>query len=114
MGKIQEWYDSWLLEQAKQAVADKRFKPKPPKYIFPREIVDALREQARDCEECERDPITGISLWPKETTLEWQAADLIDERFAEIRYYEKLREDMIELWVQMRELLGGDYDETLA
>ena len=34
MGKIQEWYDSWLLEQAKQAVADKRFNPKPPKYIF--------------------------------------------------------------------------------
>ena len=114
MGKIQEWYDSWLLEQAKQAVADKRFKPKPPKYIFPSEIVNALRKQARDCEECERDPITGTSLWPKETTLEWQAADLIDERFAEIRYYEKLREDMIELWVQMRELLGGDYDETLA
>ena len=114
MGKIQEWYDSWLLEQAKQAVADKRFNPKPPKYIFPNEIVNALREQAQRCEDCERDPITGISPWPKETTLEWQAADLIDERFEEIRHYEKLRENMIELWIHMRELLGGDDDETMA
>jgi len=114
MGKIQEWYDSWLLEQAKQAVANGDFKPRPPKYIFPSDIVMALRMQAEECENNERDPLTGISTWPKETTLEWQAADLIDEQFAEIQHYEKLREDMVELWIQMRESLGGDHDETMA
>ena len=48
MGKIQEWYDSWLLEQAKEAVANGNFKPQPPKYVFPSDIKKALRQQAEE------------------------------------------------------------------
>jgi len=114
MGKIQEWYDQWLLEQAKEAVAKGNFKPQPPKYVFPSDIKKALRQQAEECEHAERDPKTGISTWPKETTLEWQAANLIDEYLAEIRDYENMRDKFVELWLDMRELLGGDNDETLA
>ena len=114
MGKIQEWYDAWLLEQAKEAVANGQFNPRLPKYKFPADIVMALRMQAEDCERSERDPKTGVSSWPKETTLEWAAADLIEERLEEIRYYENMRDRFVELWIDMRELLGGDNDETLA
>jgi len=39
---------------------------------------------------------------------------LIDEYLAEIRQYENLRDKFVELWLDMRELLGGDDDETLA
>jgi hypothetical protein len=114
MGKIQKWYDSWLLEQAKEAVASGSFKPKPPRYVFHNEIIEGLRKQAEECEHAERDPKTGISTWPKETTLEWAAANLLDERFEEIRHYENLRDKFVELWLDMRDLLGGDDDETLA
>lgn len=114
MGKIQEWYDSWLLEQAKEAVSNGTFRPLPPKYVFPSDIVAQLRIQAEECERGERDPQTGISTWPKETTLEWQAADVIEERGAEIRRYEAMRDKFVEIWMDMRELLGGDNDETLA
>lgn len=44
-------------------------------------IVDKLRAIAEDCERGERSPITGISTWPKETTVEWKAADIIQEAF---------------------------------
>jgi hypothetical protein len=57
MGKIQEWYDAWLLEQAKEAVASSfrygQFNPRLPKYKFPADIVMALRMQAEDCERSE-------------------------------------------------------------
>ena len=44
-------------------------------------IVDKLRAIAEDCEQGERSPISGISTWPKETTVEWKAADIIQEAF---------------------------------
>ena len=44
-------------------------------------IVDKLREIAEECELGERSPVTGISTWPKETTIEWKAADIIQETF---------------------------------
>ena len=44
-------------------------------------IVDKLREIAEECELGERSPVTGISTWPKETTIEWKAADIIQEAF---------------------------------
>lgn len=44
-------------------------------------IVDKLREIAEECETGERSPVTGISTWPKETTIEWKAADIIQETF---------------------------------
>ena len=44
-------------------------------------IVDKLRAIAEDCESGERSPISGISTWPKETTVEWKAADIIQEAF---------------------------------
>ena len=103
-----------ILETRQETIANVSFKPKPPRYVFSNEIVEGLRKQAEDCENNERDPKTSISAWPKETTLEWAAADLIDERLEEIRRYEDLRDKFVELWMDMRELLGGDDDETLA
>ena len=47
--------------------------------LTPSQIVVALKHIAQDCEKGERNPITGISTWPKETTIEWQAAELIQE-----------------------------------
>lgn len=42
-------------------------------------IVDKLRAIAEDCEQGERSPISGISTWPKETTVEWKAAHIIEQ-----------------------------------
>lgn len=114
MGKIQDWYDNWLLEQAKEAVANGNFKPKPPRYILPAEIVKALRGQAEEAENNERDPRTKISTCPKETTLEWQAANLLDERSKEIERYETMREKFVDIWLDLTEILGENIDQTLA
>lgn len=62
--------------------------------MLPADIVKALREAAEECEKSERDPRTGVSTWPKETTVEWKAADLLEERFAEICRYEELLESV--------------------
>ena len=109
MGMLKEWYEAWLREQ--EATKDD---PTRPMYRFPNEIVKALRQQAQNCEDGERNLKTGISSWPKETTLEWAAADLIEERLEEIRHYENLRDKFVELWLDLRDLLGGDDDETMA
>ena len=42
------------------------------------EIIRLLRRAAKDCEDGERSPVTGLSTWPKETTMEWAAADCIE------------------------------------
>jgi len=42
-------------------------------------IVDKLREIAEECELGERSPVTGISTWPKETTVEYKAAHIIEQ-----------------------------------
>jgi hypothetical protein len=81
---------------------------KMTQYSFPNDITKALRKQAEECERAEQSPMTGVSTWPKESTLEWQAADLLDERLEEIRHYENLRDKFVELWLDMSELLGLD------
>ena len=63
--------------------------------MLPSEIIAALRKQAQDCEDSERWPKTGASMRPKETTLEWAAAEHIEELLQEIRMYEGLYHDII-------------------
>jgi flagellin-like hook-associated protein FlgL len=48
------------------------------------DIVERLRKQAQSCEDGERNPKTGISSWPKESTIEWEAANLIQDYKAKI------------------------------
>lgn len=106
MGKIQEWYDAWLIERANEARENKRNSKKPedeaPKVRFPSDIVKELRAQAMQCEDSERDFATGLSTWPKESTLEWAAADLIQSHKREIDHYELMREDFRSLWFDIR------------
>jgi hypothetical protein len=45
-------------------------------------IVGKLRDIAEECERGERSPISGISTWPKETTVEWKAAHVIEQSMA--------------------------------
>jgi hypothetical protein len=42
-------------------------------------IVEKLRDIAEECERGERSPISGISTWPKETTVEYKAAHIIEQ-----------------------------------
>ena len=42
-------------------------------------IVEKLNAIAEDCEVGERSPITGISTWPKKTTVEYKAAHIIEQ-----------------------------------
>ena len=65
-----------------------------PHEMFPSELMDALRKQAQSCEDSERCPETGVSTFPKETTLEWAAADQIKYLLSEIRMYESLYYDI--------------------
>ena len=44
-----------------------------------KEIIRLLRRAAEDCEDGERSPVTGVSTWAKETTMEWAAADCIEK-----------------------------------
>ena len=66
-----------------------------PHEMFPSELIDALRKQAQECEDSERWPKTGASTRPKETTLEWAAAEQIEYLLQEIRMYEGLYHDII-------------------
>lgn len=58
--------------------------------IFPSEIIKQLRQIAVNCEDSERWPKTGASTRPKESTIEWMAADLIESLKREIDNYENL------------------------
>lgn len=49
------------------------------------ELLKELREHALECEKSERNPITKLSTWPKETTLEWRSADVIERLIEELR-----------------------------
>jgi hypothetical protein len=42
-------------------------------------IVDKLHSIAEECERGERSPVNGISTWPRETTVEWKAAHIIQQ-----------------------------------
>jgi hypothetical protein len=66
-----------------------------PREMFPSELMAALRKQAQECEDSERWPKTGASMRPKETTLEWAAAEQIECLLQEIRMYEGLYHDII-------------------
>jgi hypothetical protein len=48
-------------------------------------IVEKLLNIAEDCERGERSPISGISTWPKETTVEWKAAHIIEQALASLQ-----------------------------
>jgi hypothetical protein len=103
MSSIVDWYHAWLREQ--QALSASAAKQQ---YKLPSDIVKALREAAMDFEDSERDPRTGISTFLKEETVEWAAADLIEERFVEIKKFEELRDQFVEIWLDLGELLGMD------
>ena len=107
MSQIREWFEAWVRERdadnVETYVTDVQHKIEP--FLFPSEIVQKLREQALECENSERNPRTGKSLWPKETTLEWAAANLIEQHKAEIDYYEDMRETFCMISRQMREAL---------
>ena len=55
-------------------------------------IVEKLRSIAEDCEQGERSPISGISTWPKETTAEWKAADIITLAMRELTVISEMNE----------------------
>jgi hypothetical protein len=40
-------------------------------------VISELGKIALSCEDGERDYFTGLSTWPKETTVEWRAAQLL-------------------------------------
>jgi len=55
-------------------------------------IVEKLRSIAEDCEQGERSPVSGISTWPKETTVEWKAADIITLAMRELTAISEMNE----------------------
>jgi len=48
-------------------------------------IVEKLHAIAEDCEQGERSPVSGISTWPKETTVEWKAAHIIEQAMQSLK-----------------------------
>lgn len=104
MANIREWYEAWLREREAQQDTKEYVSDAPQQVypdLFPSEIVDWLRNQALECENSERNPRTGVSTWPKESTVEWAAADLIQAYKSEIDQYEIMRETFINLWRDM-------------
>ena len=55
-------------------------------------IVKKLDEIAENCEWGERSPVSGISTWPKETTVEWKAADIITLAMRELTVISEMNE----------------------
>ena len=55
-------------------------------------IVEKLNAIAEDCEVGERSPITGISTWPKETTVEFKAARIIEAAMRELTIISEMNE----------------------
>lgn len=72
--------------------------------LSPAQIVEELRKIAQDIEDSERMPASGISMCPKEETVEWMAADLLDERLEELRAYENFFFAILELKKNTRDL----------
>jgi hypothetical protein len=55
-------------------------------------IVEKLDEIAENCEWGERSPVSGISTWPKETTVEWKAARIIELAMREFTIISEMNE----------------------
>jgi hypothetical protein len=55
-------------------------------------IVEKLDEIAENCEWGERSPVSGISTWPKETTVEWKAARIIELAMRELTVIREMNE----------------------
>lgn len=55
-------------------------------------IVEKLYAIAEDCEVGERSPISGISTWPKETTVEFKAARIIEAAMRELTVISEMNE----------------------
>ena len=103
MGLLMDWYVDWL-EQHNMIVAELSKKVFDPNNYS--ELLGILRDMAQDAEDGERDPKTGVSTWPKETTAEWQAADLLESYKAEIDKYEEKISQLIDLSYAQRMVLG--------
>lgn len=55
-------------------------------------IVEKLQDIAENCEWGERSPVSGISTWPKETTVEWKAARIIELAMRELTIISEMNE----------------------
>jgi hypothetical protein len=48
-------------------------------------IIEKLHSIAEECEQGERSPVSGISTWPKETTVEWKASHIIEQAMQSLK-----------------------------
>jgi hypothetical protein len=103
MGLLMDWYVDWLEKQNMIVTEFNKKVFDPNNYS---ELLRILRDMAQDTEDGERDPKTGISMWPKEKTAEWQAADLLESYKAEIDKYEEKISNLIDLAYAQRMVLG--------
>ena len=55
-------------------------------------IVEKLNAIAEDCEWGERSPVSGISTWPKETTVEFKAARIIEAAMRNLTVISEMNE----------------------
>ena len=55
-------------------------------------IVEKLDAIAEDCEWGERSPVSGISTWPKETTVEFKAARIIEAAMRNLTVISEMNE----------------------
>ena len=55
-------------------------------------IVEKLDAIAEDCEWGERSPVSGISTWPKKTTVEFKAARIIEAAMRNLTVISEMNE----------------------
>ena len=55
-------------------------------------IIEKLHDIAENCEWGERSPVSGISTWPKETTVEWKSARIIEQAMRELTIISEMNE----------------------
>jgi hypothetical protein len=55
-------------------------------------IVEKLHAIAEECERGERSPVSGISTWPKETTVEFKAARIIETAMRNLTVISEMNE----------------------
>jgi len=80
------------------------------------DIVEELRKAALDCEDGERDPVTGESTWPKEETIEWVCADEIERLQEESKVnwvaFQKAADEIERLREALNIFMAVDPDKT--
>jgi hypothetical protein len=55
-------------------------------------IIEKLHDIAENCEWGERSPVSGISTWPRETTVEWKAARIIEQAMRNLTVISEMNE----------------------